>query len=113
MCELLVGIIGNISLWLFCVTELITVCFGMQRSATPIHNGLMPDTDSVQIVPLNMAEPVLFLKGERNATKRGFALHGVGRNMSRTMHKKLMAERTNEEIFNTETQGLDARFLVR
>ena len=82
----------------------------MQRSATPIHNGLMPDTDSVQIVPLNMAEPVLFLEGERNATKRGFAPHGAGRNMSRTMHKKLMVDRTNEEIFNTETQGLDARF---
>ena len=61
-------------------------------------------------MPLNMAEPVLFIKGERNATNRGFAPHGPGRNMNRTMHKKLMADRTNEEIFNTETQGLDARF---
>jgi len=30
--------------------------------------------------------------------------------MSRTKHKKRMADRTNEEIFNTETQGLDVRF---
>ena len=70
----------------------------------------MPDTDGVQIVPLNMAEPVLFIKGERNTTNRGFAPHGAGRNMSRTKHKKLMADRTNDEIFNTETRGLDARF---
>ena len=60
----------------------------MQRSATPIHNGLIPDTDSVQIVPLNMAGPVLFLKGERDATKLGFTPHGPARNMSRTKHKK-------------------------
>ena len=70
----------------------------------------MPDTDGVQIVPLNMAEPVLFIYGERNASNRGFAPHGAGRNMSRTKHKKLMADRTNDEIFNTETRAWDARF---
>ena len=84
--------------------------FWHAKGATPIHSRFMPYTDGVQIVPLNMAEPVLFVKGERNATNRGFAPHGAGRNMSRTKHKKRMAERTDDEIFNTETQGLDVRF---
>lgn len=84
--------------------------FWHAKGATPIHNDFMPDTDGVQIVPLNMAEPVLFVKGERNASNRGFAPHGAGRNMSRTKHKKRMAARTNEEIFATETAGLDVRF---
>jgi len=84
--------------------------FWHAKGATPIHNSFMPDTDGVQIVPLNMAEPVLFIRGERNASNRGFAPHGAGRNMSRTKHKKLMADRTNDDIFNTETRGLDVRF---
>ena len=79
--------------------------FWLAKGATPIHNSFMPDTDGVQIVPLNMAEPVLFIYGERNASNRGFAPHGAGRNMSRTKHKKLMADRTNDEIFNTETRA--------
>ena len=44
------------------------------KGATPIHNEFMPDTDGVQNVPLYMAEPVLFVKGERNANNRGFPL---------------------------------------
>ena len=84
--------------------------FWHAKGATPIHDDFMPDSDGVQIVPLNMAEPVLFVKGERNAANRGFAPHGAGRNMSRTKHKKRMAARTNEEIFATETAGLDVRF---
>jgi len=84
--------------------------FWHAKGATPIHNNFMPDTDGVQIVPLNMAEPVLFVKGERNANNRGFAPHGAGRNMSRTKHKKRMADRTTEEIFQDETHGLDVRF---
>ena len=84
--------------------------FWHAKGATPIHTEFMPDNDGVQIVPLNMAEPILFVKGERNASNRGFAPHGAGRNMSRTKHKKRMAGRTDEEIFNSETAGLDVRF---
>jgi len=84
--------------------------FWHAKGATPIHNDFMPDTNGVQIVPLNMAEPVLFIRGERNETNRGFAPHGAGRNMSRTKHKKRQSGRTTTEIFNTETKGLDVRF---
>jgi len=84
--------------------------FWHAKGATPIHNEFMPDTNGVQIVPLNMAEPILFVKGTRNGTNRGFAPHGAGRNMSRTAHKKKLAGRTDAEIFETETKGLDVRF---
>jgi len=84
--------------------------FWHAKGATPIHNAFLPDTSGVQIIPLNMAEPVLFVKGERNATNRGFAPHGAGRNMSRTQHKKRMAGRTDADILKSETDGLDVRF---
>ena len=80
------------------------------KGATPVHDGFLPDTDGVQIVPLNMAEPVLLIRAERTERNLGFAPHGAGRNFSRTAHKKAMAGRTDEEIFTEETEGLDARF---
>lgn len=84
--------------------------FWHAKGATPIHNGFLPDTDGVQIVPMNMREPILLVRGERNATNLGFAPHGAGRNMSRTAHKRLFEDLTDEEIFERETLGIDARF---
>jgi len=80
------------------------------KGATPIHNPLLPDTDGVQIIPLNMAEPILFVSGIRNSTNRGFAPHGAGRNMSRTKHKKRFTGIPDEQVYADETKGLDARF---
>jgi len=84
--------------------------FWHAKGATPIHNDFLPDTSGVQIVPLNMAEPILFVKGSRNSSNRGFAPHGAGRNMSRTAHKKKLANLSDADIFNDETKGLDVRF---
>lgn len=84
--------------------------FWHAKGATPVHNDFMPDTNGVQIVPLNMAQPILFVQGQRNRTNRGFAPHGAGRNMSRTAHKKKLAGRSDAEILKAETQGLDVRF---
>jgi RNA-splicing ligase RtcB len=84
--------------------------FWHAKGATPIHNEFMPDSNGMQIVPLNMAEPILFVAGERNSTNRGFAPHGAGRNMSRTAHKKRMAGRSDADILKAETEGLDIRF---
>jgi len=84
--------------------------FWHAKGATPIHNDFMPDTNGVQIVPLNMAEPILFVKGSRNGSNRGFAPHGAGRNMSRTAHKKKLAGLKDADIFRDETKGLDVRF---
>jgi RNA-splicing ligase RtcB len=84
--------------------------FWHAKGATPIHDDLLPDTNGTQIVPLNMSEPILFIKSERNDSNLGFAPHGAGRNMSRTQHKKMRAGRPDAEIFAEETAGIDARF---
>lgn len=87
--------------------------FWHAKGATPIHDPLQHDTTGTQIVPLNMAQPVLLVRGERNARNLGFAPHGAGRNMSRTQHRRRMAGRTDAEIFAQETKGLDVRFHSR
>lgn len=80
------------------------------KGATPIHDTFMPDTDGTQIVPLNMAEPVLLIEGARNSQNLGFAPHGAGRNLSRTAHRKTLEGLSDEEVFKMETKGIDARF---
>ncbi|MFC4671964.1 RtcB family protein [Seohaeicola nanhaiensis] len=84
--------------------------FWHAKGATPIDTTLLPDTNGTQIVPMNMAEPVLLIRGAPNDANLGFAPHGAGRNMSRTAHKRTKAGRSAESIFAEETEGLDARF---
>jgi tRNA-splicing ligase RtcB len=57
-----------------------------------------------------MAQPILIVEGETTANNLGFAPHGAGRNLSRTRHKYSKADKTKEEWFAEETQGIDARF---
>jgi RNA-splicing ligase RtcB len=80
------------------------------KGATPVHDGFLPDTDGVQIVPLNMAQPVLLIEGERTDRNLGFAPHGAGRNLSRTKHRAVIGDQTDEDVFAKETAGIDARF---
>ncbi|MEM9098496.1 MAG: RtcB family protein [Pseudomonadota bacterium] len=80
------------------------------KGATPIDAQMLPDTGGVQIVPLNMAEPILLIRGAPNARNIGFAPHGAGRNMSRAAHRRAKAGQTDEAHFAEETQGLDVRF---
>lgn len=80
------------------------------KGATPVHDAFLPDTDGVQIVPLNMAQPVLLIEGEKTDRNLGFAPHGAGRNMSRTKHRKTITGLTDQEVFDAETAGIDARF---
>lgn len=81
------------------------------KGATPLDDRFVPDSkEGLRLVPLNMREPVLIVKGETTATNLGFAPHGAGRNMSRSQHKRSQAGRTVEEIFAEETHGLDVRF---
>lgn len=81
------------------------------KGATPLDNKFVPDsTDGLRLIPLNMSEPVLIVKGESTAANLGFAPHGAGRNVSRTQHRKANSDRTIEEIFAQETEGLDIRF---
>jgi len=80
------------------------------KGATPVHNAFLPDTDGVQIVPLNMTQPILLIEGHKTARNLGFAPHGAGRNISRTQHRKGIIGMTDKEVFEKETAGIDARF---
>ncbi len=80
------------------------------KGATPLDDKFMPDITGPRLIPLNMSEPVLIVQGKTNERNLGFAPHGAGRNFSRTQHKRSLAHKTVEEIFDEETQGLDIRF---
>lgn len=80
------------------------------KGATPVDADFLPDTTGVQIVPLNMAEPVLLIRGQASDRNLGFAPHGAGRNLSRTAHKRRLGSYSEAEVFSAETAGLDARF---
>lgn len=82
------------------------------KGATPAFNGWADDATDLTIIPLNMAQPILIVRGSNAANGLGFSPHGAGRNFSRTQHKMLMGGRTDEEIFAEETKGLDARFFM-
>lgn len=80
------------------------------KGATPIHNPLMPDTDGIQIVPMNMGQPILLVRGTRTGNNLGFAPHGAGRNFSRTQHLAMLGDESIEDVYRRETAHIDARF---
>jgi RNA-splicing ligase RtcB len=81
------------------------------KGATPLDDKFVPDSkDGLRLIPLNMSEPVLIVKGITTANNLGFAPHGAGRNISRGLHKKNNSHKTIEQIFLEETKGLDVRF---
>lgn len=81
------------------------------KGATPLDDKFVPDSkDGLRLIPLNMSEPVLIVKGNTATNNLGFAPHGAGRNISRSRHKKNNAHKTIEQIFKEETEGLDIRF---
>jgi RNA-splicing ligase RtcB len=81
------------------------------KGATPLDDKFVPDSkEGLRLIPLNMSEPVLIVKGSTTTSNLGFAPHGAGRNISRGKHKKNLAHKTIDQIFHEETQGLDIRF---
>ncbi len=81
------------------------------KGATPLLDKFVPDSkDGLRLVPLNMSEPVLIVKGEATESNLGFAPHGAGRNMSRSAHIRSKTDKTIQQIFEEETAGLDIRF---
>jgi RNA-splicing ligase RtcB len=81
------------------------------KGATPLDASFVADAaDSMRLIPLNMSEPILIVDGETTSTNMGFAPHGAGRNMSRTAHKRTKEEKTIDQVFAEETEGLDVRF---
>ncbi len=81
------------------------------KGATPLDDKFVPDSfQGLRLIPLNMSEPVLIVKGKGTEQNLGFAPHGAGRNMSRTQHKKSKQDQSIQDVFNEETKGLDVRF---
>ena len=81
------------------------------KGATPLSDKFVPDShEGLRLVPLNMSEPVLIVKGDVSDNNLGFAPHGAGRNVSRTQHIKSKVGKGMQEIFLEETKGLDVRF---
>ncbi len=81
------------------------------KGATPLEDKFVPDNKSgFRLIPLNMSEPVLVVRGASTTSNLGFAPHGAGRNISRKAHKRNKAGKSIEQVFAEETQGLDIRF---
>lgn len=81
------------------------------KGATPLDDLFVPDSyEGLRLIPLNMSEPILVVRGKTTKSNLGFAPHGAGRNMSRTAHKKILADRSIDSVFAEETEGLDIRF---
>jgi tRNA-splicing ligase RtcB len=91
------------------------------KGATPAFDGWAHDATDLTIIPLNMAEPILIVRGSNAANGLGFSPHGAGRNFSRTGHMRRLAEEFGADarglspnnlaaILERETKGLDARF---
>ena len=81
------------------------------KGATPLADKFVPDShEGLRLIPLNMSEPVLIVKGTATETNLGFAPHGAGRNISRSAHIRKHAGKTSEQVFEEETKGLDVRF---
>jgi RNA-splicing ligase RtcB len=80
------------------------------KGATPAWRG------NVEIIPLNMAQPILLVRGKDNQEFCGFAPHGAGRNLSRS---KLIAPYKDNRgvspevarvLLDDQTAGLDIRW---
>jgi tRNA-splicing ligase RtcB (3'-phosphate/5'-hydroxy nucleic acid ligase) len=81
------------------------------KGATPLDDRFVPDSkDGLRLIPLNMSQPVLVVRGETTENNLGFAPHGAGRNISRAQHKRNKAHMSIDEVFAEETEGLDVRF---
>ncbi|MFW2544294.1 RtcB family protein [Primorskyibacter sp. 2E107] len=80
------------------------------KGATPAWDGYAQDATGLTLIPLNMSEPVLVVKGRDAGHGLGFSPHGAGRNFSRSEHKRRMGSVTPDEMLRTETAGLDIRF---
>lgn len=81
------------------------------KGATPLDDKFVPDSQNgLRLIPLNMSQPVLIVKGNTTENNLGFAPHGAGRNISRGQHKRGKAHKTIEQVFAEETKGLDVRF---
>lgn len=82
------------------------------KGSTPLLDEFVPDsTNGLRLIPMNMRDGILIVKGIETKTNLGFAPHGAGRNFSRSEHKRnKLVDKSSSELFYEETDGLDVRF---
>ena len=80
------------------------------KGATPAWGDYAADATGLTLIPLNMAEPVLVVRGRDADHALGFSPHGAGRNFSRSEHRRRMGTMTPAQMLAAETAGLDIRF---
>ena len=80
------------------------------KGATPAWANYAADATGLTLIPLNMAEPVLVVRGKDAGHGLGFSPHGAGRNYSRTEHRRRNGSMTADQMLATEAKGLDIRF---
>ncbi|MAM08878.1 MAG: RNA-splicing ligase RtcB [Rhizobiaceae bacterium] len=80
------------------------------KGATPAFDDYAGDATGLTLIPLNMSEPVLVVRGKDAETGLGFSPHGAGRNFSRSEHRRRSNGATPEAMLKAETNGLDIRF---
>lgn len=83
------------------------------KGATPAFDGWAHDATELTLIPLNMAQPILIAKGLNSDNGLGFSPHGAGRNSSRTAHKKSLQGLSDQDVFDSETKDIDARFFMK
>jgi len=79
------------------------------KGATPAWGSYADDATGLTLIPLNMSEPVLVVRGKDAKRGLGFSPHGAGRNFSRSEHKRRL-KMTPDQALKAETEGLDIRF---
>jgi len=80
------------------------------KGATPAWGDYASDATGLTLIPLNMSQPVLVVRGKDAAHGLGFSPHGAGRNVSRSEHIRRMGDVTPAQMLEAETEGLDIRF---
>ncbi|MHC5307453.1 RtcB family protein [Bartonella sp. LJL80] len=93
------------------------------KGATPAFDGWAHDATDLTLIPLNMAEPILIVRGSNASHGLGFSPHGAGRNFSRSGYVRSLcaefgadsrglSERDIAAVMARETKGLDVRFFA-
>lgn len=80
------------------------------KGATPAWADFAADTNGLTMIPLNMAEPILIVRGRNADHGLGFSPHGAGRNMSRTAYMRANAGKTEAEMIAEQAPGIDVRY---
>lgn len=80
------------------------------KGATPAWEYYAADSSGLTLIPLNMAEPILVVRGADAKTGLGFSPHGAGRNWGRKEHVRRLGEHSAEDVVKREAPDIDVRF---